>query len=336
MLLSPDQAKTVTQQGFPTMLTHRPQRREAFTLLEVLIVVTMIALLIAILLPTLTRARAQVRSTACESNLKQLANGMFFYISDQKVLPGTHSLFFFQNLFGGEWSRPAGVTWDGARDKLRGLVYTQAYAQPYYDDPEFAADVPGKGTIFRYVKNEDVYTCPSDKPGQADDTPAGGGGNGRLSYSMNAHAGYRAPEQLRSFRYAADSLNNPLPNGRGRRSFKAGERVEFATASFKLLFEDHPNYHMNTSWPDGNFNGLDRISLRHLPSGGSANPDAEGRSSMGFLDGHVESRLYKAKPDGRALFTEYGQPYFWHESGPVDRANTAAFIKRLTGPSPWG
>lgn len=303
------------------------------TLIEILVVVGIIAVLIAILVPALTRAREQVRSVACRSNIKQLINGTFFYVADHDVLPGTHSLFFFQQLFGvPAWPRIPGVTWDGAADKLVGLQYTPAYTQPYHLDPDFIRDVPGKGTIFRYMRNEEVYTCPSDAPGEAQNTPIGGGGNGRLSYSMNAYVGYKSPERLQSFTYVGDSLDNPLPGNRGTRSFKAGQRVVFSAGLFMLFFEEHPNNHMNTLFPEGNFNGLDRIATRHSPSAGAAN---EGRASIGFLDGHVESRLYPARTEGRRLFTEFGQPHFWRTTGGADQANMRRFIPNLGKPAPW-
>lgn len=310
-------------------------RRPAFTLIEVLIVVGIIALLVATLLPALTRARDQSRSVACRSNMSQLTKGLFGYIAVHNVFPGTHSLFFYQALFGAPWPRVSGVTWDGARDRLRGLNYTAAYTKPHHLDPEFVADVPGRGTLFKYVRQERVYTCPSDAPGEAQDTALGGGGNGRLSYSLNAYIGYRAPEHLQAFTYVAASPDNPLPGRRERRSFAAGQRVVFTTGRFMILFEEHPFYHMNTSFPEGNFNGIDRIATRHAPTGGAQGAAAEGRCSIAFLDGHVESRVYPAKTMGRELFAEYGQPHVWHETGPPDTTNTAAFIKRLPGPCPW-
>lgn len=317
-------------------MPHATGRQErAFTLIEVLIVVAIIGLMVSILVPVLSRGREQVRSTACQSNMKQLAHGMFLYVADQKVLPGTHSLFFFQRLFGNEWSRPPGVTWDGARDGLDGFSYSPAYSKPHHLDPEFVDHVPFQGTLFRLVKNEDVYLCPDDKPGKALDTPLGGGGNGRLSYAMNAYIGYKSPEQLEGFRYVADSLDNPLPGGQETRSFKSGQRVLFPTSRFMLLFEEHPFYHSNTSFPEGNFNGLDRIATRHMPSAEDENGGANGWSSCAFLDGHAESRKYPARTEGRALFTEYGQPYFWHQNGPPDVPNLSAFIRRLIGPCPW-
>ena len=57
------------------MSTTTRRRPNAFTLIEVLTVVAIAALLIAILLPALSLARKQVRSVACRSNMKQLANG---------------------------------------------------------------------------------------------------------------------------------------------------------------------------------------------------------------------------------------------------------------------
>lgn len=311
----------------------RSRPRPAFTLIEVLVVVAIIALLITVLLPAFSQARQQAYSVSCRSNLKQLMTGMFLYVGSEKALPGTHGLFWMQALFGQEWSRPAGVTWDGPRDRQVGMVYTPAYREPYHLDPEFVADTPGKGTLYKYVKQAAVYVCPSDRPGPADDSDTGGGGNGRLSYSMNAYIGYRTPESLQSFVYVADSLNNSLPGGQKRVSFKAGQKVVFPASRFMTMFEDHPYYHTNRNYPDGSFNCIDRIATRHALS--SKGGRTEGRAGIAFLDGHAEGRLYPAKTMGRELFAEFGQPPFWRESGQPDIPNLSAFIKRIQGTCPW-
>jgi prepilin-type N-terminal cleavage/methylation domain-containing protein/prepilin-type processing-associated H-X9-DG protein len=310
-------------------------RIRGFTLVELLVVISIIALLVGLLLPSLSRARDQVRGLVCRSNLKQLMNGMFFYIADYDVFPGTHSLFWMQSLFTTEWPRPAGVTWDGARDKLVGVTYAPAYTEPLHLDPDFIADVPGKGTVFPYIKEEGAYTCPSDQPGEANDTPLGGGGNGRLSYSLNAYVGYKTPESLGSFTYAADSLDNPLPGGQKTRSFTAGQRVVFPTARFMTMFEEHPDHFMNSIFPDGNFNGLDYIATRHMLTTAAPGRGPQGRPSIAFLDGHAESPIYPAKTEGRELFTEFGQPHYWHQDGSTDKANISVFVKELEGPCPW-
>jgi len=55
----------------------------AFTLVELLVVVAVIALLLSILLPGLGRARAHARSVACLSNLRQMAIAAHNYANDQ-------------------------------------------------------------------------------------------------------------------------------------------------------------------------------------------------------------------------------------------------------------
>jgi len=57
-------------------------RKNAFTLIELLVVVAIIAMLMAILMPALQRARAQGREVACQSNLKQMGLTFSMYAND--------------------------------------------------------------------------------------------------------------------------------------------------------------------------------------------------------------------------------------------------------------
>lgn len=56
----------------------------AFTLLELLVVIAVIALLVVLTLPTISRARASVRSTLCGNNLRQIATAGTQYASDHR------------------------------------------------------------------------------------------------------------------------------------------------------------------------------------------------------------------------------------------------------------
>lgn len=58
--------------------------RSGFTLIELLVVIAIIALLVGILLPTLSKARKIARMTICGSNLKMFGTGSFSYATDFK------------------------------------------------------------------------------------------------------------------------------------------------------------------------------------------------------------------------------------------------------------
>src|SRR4051812_20196246 len=111
--------------------------RRAFTLIELLVVIGIIALLIAILVPTLSAARKQAASAQCASNLRQLLIAANLYAQENKgSWPPAHIDYLTKNK----------NRWHGSRAKI---------SDPF----DFSTSC-----LKRYLQTDAIKNCPSFDP----------------------------------------------------------------------------------------------------------------------------------------------------------------------------
>lgn len=122
-----------------------PRRASAFTLVELLVVLAIIAILVALLLPSLKRANEQAKRVQCMANMRSLIAGTILYANDWK------DVMVFNN-----WG-PNDTT--GYKGWLYNGNVSQGARSGLQDNFRFL-DI-NSGALINYIRNHKVFRCPA-------------------------------------------------------------------------------------------------------------------------------------------------------------------------------
>jgi len=290
----------------------------AFTLIELLVVVAIIGLLMSILLPTLSLARARGRATKCLSNLRTLGQGLAIYQVDNRDvlvpgrLPKIDDCNAYAVIFGRAKYRPT-----------FSALMSPAVGAPPFSDPKACRneiDQDGeRGDMQNF--SYDVYVCP-DTPEWTDERDACYGynyqflGNSRVFDTTRPDSYKNWPLQITRVRNpgrtvaAADCMGTAASFPRVQREpyeDDSRDAFRFGNEGFNL---DPPQIDL----AEGEAAGIDDSP----PVRSAADARHTERANVVWADGHASAHTLEQlgyELDGDGVITFEGENMLWTGNG---------------------
>jgi len=267
------------------------RRRRAFTLVELLVVIGIIAVLIAILLPVLNKVKEQANATKCAASLRELSKMWFQYANENKGISAPGRLPKFDGFDSPYWIG-------------NGMQYRPHWYEVFGAIMKnYASHKPDPVQDNNWKVDSDLYRCPTVDWRNSRNFVWGYNyqflGNTHekaamvfVNYPVKANAITRSSETV----MAADSMGTAAGKAAGVRTahYDDGSPDLFAMGNKGHLI-DPPRLPTGSDYADPEAPGATNRS--------APDPRHNGRANVAYCDGHVERRSlqelgYVVRADG--------------------------------------